>query len=124
MDLNFDSPEKIKALIQALQNLLPDEDIKEEKKPESKIKTKTTRIPKKSQQKNKFLDMPELNMFKSDSDIDKKLAKFPPTPRTRQFKPISVTCRVCGKKEKINPALLPDSVERYKCNLCSSSAGG
>lgn len=127
MEPNLNSPEQIKALIQMLQNLLPQEDtVKESKKggvKQSKIKTKTRRATKDSFE-NKFLDMPERNMHKADSKIDKKLAVQPPSPRTRSFEPVEVRCRVCGKNEKVNPRIIPESVDRYKCNKCSSSAGG
>jgi hypothetical protein len=82
-------------------------------------KVKATKAPR----PNKFSDMPEKNMHKEDIAIDKKLAVHPPVPRARQFASVDVQCRVCGRKETVNPVLLPDSVERYKCNKCSSSAG-
>jgi hypothetical protein len=66
--------------------------------------------------------MPERNMHKSDTKIDKKLNKYPPTPRNRPFKAIDVVCRICGKKESVNPKIIPESADRYKCNKCSSSA--
>ena len=79
--------------------------------------------PEKEKRPNKFLDMPEFSMHKSDSIIDKQLNVQPPTPRTRSYTPISVTCRVCGKQENINPSLLSSEPSRYKCNKCSSVAG-
>lgn len=122
MDLNINNPDQIKALIHILQNMLPKEEI-EESKP-NKIKTKT-RSSKQEKSNNKFLDMPERNMHKSDSAIDKKLSINPPTPRTRKFEPITVKCRVCGKSEKVSPRMLADSdSDRYKCNKCSALAGG
>lgn len=126
MDLNINNPEQIKQLISLLQQMLPennsdndnsdDEDI-------SPIKTKSIRSDKIKSRKNKFVDMPEKNMHKSDSAIDKKLCVNPPTPRNRKFIPVEVKCRVCGKTEKVNPAIVPESVDRYKCNRCSSSSG-
>jgi len=71
---------------------------------------------------NKFSDMPESKMHKDDSIIDKKLNRLPPSQRTRRYEPISVSCRVCGRKEKVNPVFV-ESSERYKCNKCSTSAG-
>lgn len=141
MDLNIDNPEQIKKLIEALQQLLPKEDVQEApkkqktkstKKSQSKsrkvdefdnpnIKTKSTRLPKREQ--NKFLSMPERNMHKSDVLIDKKLCVQPPSPRTRTFEPVNVRCRSCGKSESVNPSIL-DSTDRYKCNKCSTMAGG
>lgn len=126
MDLDINDPEKIKQLIQVLQGLLPKNDSSDEDdEPESKIRTKTTRSGKKNKRsKNKFLDMPEKDMHKSDTAIDKLLNKAPPTPRNRPYEPIEVVCRVCHKKEMVSPAVVPESTDRYKCNKCSGSAGG
>jgi hypothetical protein len=118
MALNNDD---IKQLIAILQKGLETEDNQQvEDKPKPKprkkraIKTKTNN--------NKFENMPEFSMFKQDTEIDKKLNVMPPTERTRQYKPVQVKCRSCGKEEKVNPSLV-ESKERYKCNKCSSSAG-
>lgn len=128
MEINFSDPEQIKQLISALQNMLPKTDnneaikeVEDDTYSESKIKTKTTKL--RSKQKNKFVDMPERNMHKSDSAIDKKLSINPPTPRNRKFIPVRVTCRICGKQETVNPGIVPESIDRYKCNKCSSSSG-
>jgi hypothetical protein len=126
MDLNIDNPEQIKQLISILQSLLP-KDIEANNTNSSytndAIKTKSTKIPK-TKNNNKFLQMPEKDMHKSDSKIDKKLCINPPCPRNRKYRPLEVKCRGCGKQEKINPSIAPDSIDRYKCNKCSSSAGG
>lgn len=123
MDLN--NPEQIKQIITMLQNLLPKNEPEEEEELNPKIKTKTRSVKSKTKKsKNKFLDMPEKDMHKSDSAIDKLLNKQPPTPRTREFVPVDVRCRICGKTESVNPAIIPESVDRYKCNKCSGSAGG
>jgi hypothetical protein len=121
----------IKQLIAILQKGLSDDNDTEDMpdKQETK-KTKRTRItknikPNKKQTKtmgNLFESMPERTMHKEDVLIDQKLRKFAPTQRSRNFKPINVNCRVCGKKESVNPSLI-ESVDRYKCNKCSSSAG-
>jgi len=66
--------------------------------------------------------MQEMHMCKEDTAIDKKLSKNPPIPRTRHFDTVSVKCRVCGKTENVNPALVYDK-NRYKCNNCSSTQG-
>lgn len=132
MDLNdlAKNPEQIKNLILALQSLLPQEENKKEE-PTSNIEQEDFTAPlrtkgsrrKIAKSKNKFVDMPEMNMHKDDIAIDKKLAKHPPVSRNRDFEMISVICRVCGKKETISPALLFDAPDRYKCNNCSTSAG-
>ena len=123
MDLNLTDPAQIKQLIAALQSLLPSniEEKATETEPQSKIKTKTARSGNKNF-RNKFLEMPEKDMYKSDTKIDKKLSIHPPSPRNRKFSTIDVVCRSCGKKESVNPQIVPDSVDRYKCNKCSSSA--
>lgn len=132
MDLNLTNAEQIKQLINALQALLPNEQnetkpTKTAKKSNSNnIKTKRSKSGNKKTGdviQNKFLEMPEINMYKSDSKIDKKLSQYPPTPRNRPFRYIDVKCRVCGKIESVNPKILPESAERYKCNKCSTNAG-
>lgn len=89
--------------------------------------TKKTRGPvvkkgKSPKFENKFLSMKESSMHKGDTAIDKKLNISPPTQRSRKFEYIDVKCRVCGKSEKISPALA-ESRDRYKCNRCSASPG-
>lgn len=131
MDLNqlTQNPEQIKQLITLLQSLLPtetDTSVSSDNKTTSFVAKETdTNISSKtkySQHTNKFLAMPEMNMHKEDAELDKKLAKHAPVARSREYDPITVLCRVCGKKETINPSLV-ESVGRYKCNKCSSSAG-
>jgi SUMO ligase MMS21 Smc5/6 complex component len=124
---NF-SPEQISAMINMLQHMLETQSSQSSQKnsdthsikPEKKIKKRTS---KNSSFVNKFVDMPEKNMHKEDIEIDKKLKIQPPVPRTRKFIAVDVTCRVCGKKEKVSPALLTEGATRYKCNKCCSSAG-
>lgn len=133
MDLDNlkNNPEQIQLLINILQSLLPthnSEESSKKKAPKSKTKNKTNNIRSKTRtldvsDENKFLTMGVKDLHKEDTAIDKALSKFPPTPRNRSFKPISVTCRSCGKKESVNPVLVHDSADRYKCNKCSSSAG-
>jgi hypothetical protein len=125
------TPNQIKQMISLLQVMLENTDIKEDAAPtvdqaekptpNNVIKTLHKKPP--VSHINKFDSMMESTMHKDDIEIDKKLNKYGPTPRTRAFKPITVQCRVCGKKETINPVLLTDSSERYKCNNCSRSAG-
>jgi hypothetical protein len=114
----------IKALIAILQKGLSDDVQEESSKPKKKTKsTKTKNIKSvETVKENKFDDMPEARMHKEDTAIDRKLAKIAPVPRNRPYTPITIQCRVCGKKESICPSLV-ESVERYKCNKCSSSAG-
>jgi|TARA_B100000073_G_scaffold84137_1_gene64754 hypothetical protein len=117
------SEAQIKQMIDMLKNMLPEEqsDDKDEPVQESPIRTRGSRKPKFVE--NKFDSMSEKNLHKADIAIDQKLNKYGPTPRTRTFKAIKVKCRVCGKTEEINPVLLSDTPERYKCNACARSAG-
>jgi hypothetical protein len=129
MDLNElnKNPEQIKALISLLQGLLP----KEEEVQTDTITEKQKDYPFKSRRKNsftehtnKFVDMPESKMHREDSTIDKKLSVSPPVARSRNYTPVQATCRICGKKEFVNPAIVYDLREnRYKCNTCSTSSG-
>ena len=136
MDINKlkQDTEKIQQLIDLLGSLLPEEQDekpkatkkKAAKKKAAKKKTVTRRNSKTKTQEttDKFLDMPEMNMHKEDGEIDKKLQKFPPMPRTRPAaENISVQCRICGKKETISQGLLFEGSNRYKCNKCSTQSG-
>jgi hypothetical protein len=123
MDLNNLDPDQIKGLISLLQGLLPQENTAKTRKTVKPRKVNTKKLIKQqSKFHNKFDDMMESKMHKEDILIDQKLSKLPPVPRTRQFAPIQVLCRVCGKRETVNPGLI-DSIERYKCNKCCSSGG-
>lgn len=136
------NPEQIQQMILMLQQMLP-ADTKSNK---TTTKTKKTKTPSAKQPKslkkekvnpiktkkinmtnqhheNKFLEMSEMGMHKSDTLIDKKLNRFPPTQRNRSFEPVTVKCRVCGKTESVHPKLVLDSVDRYKCNNCSTAEG-
>lgn len=122
-------PEKIQAMISILQSMLTQQDNSDEteqevspQKSKQSSKKKISGSKTKKQSINKFDSMPEMRMHKEDITVDKKLAVHPPVPRARPFELISVQCRVCGRKEEINPVLLTD-YDRYKCNKCSSSAG-
>lgn len=106
------NPEQVKELISLLSSLL---DVTEDGSNNSS-NTKPSRT-------NKFLQMSEFKMHKEDADIDKKLHEnVSPIERSREFEPVQVTCRICGKKEKVSPSLV-SSYDRYKCNRCSGSSG-
>jgi hypothetical protein len=131
------SPEQIKLMIQMLQKMLPEvskktktsssqhveEDEEEEYKARPPRKQNSSSKKKTNNRHNKFEEMMEMNMHKEDILIDKKLRIHPTVPRARRFKTVKATCRVCGKSEEINPGLVPESIDRYKCNKCSTSAG-
>lgn len=117
----------IKALIAILQKGLSDEDNTDVEKPtkvsqQKPEKKKRGRVSAENTS-NKFISMGFTNLHKEDTAIDKILSQSPRTPRRRKFEYLNVTCRSCGKKEKISPALLHESPDRYKCNTCSTSAG-
>ena len=119
------SPEQIKQMINMLQSMLSATDTKSsEEQTEYKpiIKNKPSKKIK-ADRHNKFEDMMEHNLHKDDIAIDKALSVHAPTPRVRRYEPVSATCRVCGKKDSINPALISDTIDRYKCNKCARNAG-
>lgn len=128
------NPEQIQQMILMLQQMLPANTQQGKSRKSKKTKTssenekvnpiKTKKINMTNQHhENKFLEMSEMSMHKSDALIDKKLNKFPPTPRSRPFELVTVKCRVCGKTEDVHPKLVLDSVDRYKCNNCSTAEG-
>ena len=128
VDMNNLDPQQISQLISMLQKMLPTEEPTKIKKAKTTRKKsvgpiKSKKIDTEEARENKFLDMPERQMHKSDCLIDQKLNKFPPTPRARLFECVEVKCRVCGKTEEVSPKLLPESLDRYKCNRCSSTEG-
>lgn len=133
--LKESNPNEIKKLIALLQSMVDTagtsgdhstEQDADEDESSSTMKTRSRKLNGNSKGKkpfkNKFLNMPEKNMHKEDIEFDKKVAKHSPVPRNRTFEPIKVTCRVCGKSENINPSLV-ESIQRYKCNQCSTQAG-
>jgi len=132
MDLNqlTQNPEQIKQLISLLEALLPNKNESDETPgpsgseavEDTSVTYATKNKPKEKVHQNKFLSMPEINMHKEDRELDQKLAKHAPVARARDYEPVTVICRLCGKKERISPALV-ESSSRYKCNKCSSSAG-
>ena len=125
------NPEQLKKFIAALSSLLPPEENNISEKPKAR-KTRTTRKTTKkitsktraSEEKhNKFLDMAESVMFKEDPKIAQKLYNRPPMKRRNKKPKLSVTCRICGKREEISSSLLYGDKDRYKCNKCCGSAG-
>jgi hypothetical protein len=137
MDNRNLDPQQIQQMIQLLQAMLPatdqrtttDEGVRDsgsspERKPrKKKTNTSTHNIKAKPERENKFDQMAELHMHREDIAVDKKLSIQPPVPRARKFRMIKATCRVCGRTEDINPILITDSLDRYKCNKCSAGAG-
>lgn len=119
------SPNQIKQMINMLKQMLPEE--ADDAAPEVEVHKDANPIrtvnKKPKQTINKFDEMMEAHLHKADTEIDKKLSKYGPTPRLRKFTPLKVKCRVCGKQEEVNPSVLTDTPERYKCNNCSRSAG-
>jgi len=125
-NINLD-PQQIQQMIMLLQSMLPKQD--EQQLPDQKKIKKASRSNNKSKPSitnastNKFDFMPEKRLHQEDIEIDKKLIVQPPVPRARSFNMVNVVCRVCGKKENVNPVLITDSIDRYKCNKCSGAAG-
>jgi lysyl-tRNA synthetase class I len=110
----------IKQLIAILQKGLTDQE--DDDIVEEPVKRTPPTKKKKKRKANLFENMTESSMHKDDVEVDRKLRKFPPTQRSRSYRPLKVRCRVCNKEENVNPSLV-ESVERYKCNKCSTSAG-
>lgn len=118
----------IKQLIAILQKGLTDSDPQdtiETVRSDAKKKKAAKKVRPKEQNRstNKFDQMFEKNMHKEDIEIDRKLSQHPPSARSREFAPVDATCRVCGKTEQVNPALIYDAPNRYKCNKCSRTPG-
>ena len=114
------------ALIAILQKGLTDEEeelqYKEAPTPTKKktTKKKTTKNPPRV---NKFDSMPEKDMHKELTEIDKVLwGDRKPIPRTRKSTMTKARCRICGKTENVSSSLV-DSHERYKCNKCAACSG-
>lgn len=120
MGLDKDDIKQLIAILQKGLDNSDDHDNDTEEIVEKRGVKKKTRATKKN--KNLFEQMPEKAMHKDDIAIDRQLQKLPPTQRARNFKQLAIRCRVCGKEEKVNPVLV-ESIERYKCNKCSTSAG-
>jgi hypothetical protein len=133
--MNVD-PEKIQAMISILQSMLTSDSTNNSSSEtiavqEPAIQTKPIQNNFSTKSKNnfsghynKFDSMSEKNMHKEDVAIDQKLRTQPPVLRNREYQPVSVRCRVCGKQENVNPQVLTGSeLERYKCNKCSSTPG-
>jgi hypothetical protein len=129
------NPDQIKQMIGLLSALLEaanadessvEADIETEAKPKPRkskeFNTKEAK-KKKSTRENKFLSMPEAAMYKEDPELAQKLYKQPPVARIRKLQMISVTCRVCGKQDKVQSSLLYGGMERFKCNKCSTTPG-
>lgn len=123
--------EDIKQLIEILQRGLtsdePSDRLSESKK-NSSTKSNKTKTNKKSSKnnviidsKNKFDKMLEKSMHLEDIEIDRKLCKHPPSLRSREFALTKAICRICGKTDQINPALIHEG--RYKCNQCAREPG-
>lgn len=122
------TPEQIHQMISMLKNMLPDQEEKNNNSHQENTETNTP-IKNRPSKKisgtvaNKFDQMMEAKLHKEDTEIDKALAVYGPTPRQRKFEPVKVLCRLCGKSEMVNPSVLSESKDRYKCNACSRSPG-
>ena len=115
----------IKQLIAILQRGLTDNTVESDsptKKAKKTKKIKTSEVNSKPKRINKFDSMPESKLHKEDVLIDQKLIKSPPTPRRDTFVPIKINCRVCGRTDEVDPAIIEAS-DRYKCNKCALAAG-
>ena len=123
MPLNNDDIQQLIAILQRGLTTDSQQDNSATIEPKKIRKNKTKTKSEEPVRINKFDQMREKNLHKEDSEIDKILSKYPPTVRSREFSPIEVCCRLCGKREEINPSLLHDAPNRYKCNRCSKEPG-
>ena len=129
-NINLD-PQQIQQMILMLQSMLPKQEEQDSKKTATeKLKQKPKRRQETNNKnetltvrENKFDSMLEARMHKEDIAIDKKLSIMPPVPRARPFELVDAICRVCGKRERVNPVLISDTLDRYKCNKCATGAG-
>lgn len=128
----LNDPEQIKLMITMLSQMLEQTQNKDESEqpandmaePTNNIQSKSkSQVKNKKSQHNKFLDMPEFNMDKEDPELASKLYQHPPTSRNRKSQQSYVSCRICGKREKVSASILYGGADRYKCNKCSGSAG-
>jgi lysyl-tRNA synthetase class I len=122
------TPEQIHQMIGMLKSMLPDQQAQDEDNSQEKLVSETSIKNRPSKKisgtfSNKFDQMMEAKLHKEDTEIDKALSVYGPTPRQRKFEPVKVLCRLCGKSEMVNPAVLSESKDRYKCNACSRSPG-
>jgi|688.fasta_scaffold75245_2 hypothetical protein len=127
------SPDQIKQMISMLQAMLTKDTISEPNDEPAQstqqqtniIKTVSPRqVNKTGNLVNRFDEMMESKLHQEDRAIDQALSVHSPTPRNRRsFDPINVVCRVCGRKDSVNPSMLSDSPSRYKCNSCARSPG-
>jgi len=122
------TPEQIHQMIGMLKSMLPNQQSQDEDNSQEKIVSDTPIKNRPSKKisgtfSNKFDQMMEAKLHKEDTEIDKALSVYGPTPRQRKFEPVKVLCRLCGKSEMVNPAVLSESKDRYKCNACSRSPG-
>jgi lysyl-tRNA synthetase class I len=122
------TPEQIHQMIGMLKSMLPDQQAQDEDNSQEKPVSETSIKNRPSKKisgtfSNKFDQMMEAKLHKEDTEIDKALSVYGPTPRQRKFEPVKVLCRLCGKSEMVNPAVLSESKDRYKCNACSRSPG-
>jgi len=124
------SESQIKQMIGMLKAMLPEDEAKAEKSVATAPQA-TKAVPIKNagpdyrnnQHYNKFEDMAERNMYKQDTEIQKKLSQYDPVPRTRQASMVDAKCRMCGKTETVSAQLLHEGAARYKCNDCARGSG-
>jgi hypothetical protein len=126
MSLDNDDIKQLIAILQRGLTSDSDDDIisnSEEVSTKPKKRSKSIKKSKNNdiQSNNKFDTMLEKSMHKEDIEIDKRLAKHPPSIRAREFASTKATCRVCGRTEEVNPSLVFEG--RYKCNKCSREPG-
>jgi hypothetical protein len=110
------NPKLLAAILELIQNAEADS------KPAPKTRGRKPKAQTAKGRKNLFDTMPEKNLHKDDTKIDKVLLKGKkPSPRRDTVELITIKCRSCGDKVQVNPDFVFDA-KRYKCNDCSSNA--
>ena len=70
----------------------------------------------------------EREQLEEASKADKAMGAHEPRDNPRPVKNkadhrVEMRCRICGKDERISPALVPPERDRFKCNECCCRAG-
>ena len=74
------------------------------------------------------LTQQEREQLEEASKADKAMGVHEPrdSPRPQKNKTdhrVEMRCRICGKDERVSPALVPPERDRFKCNECCCRAG-
>ena len=70
----------------------------------------------------------EREQLEEASKADKAMGVHAPReqmqrPKDKTDHRVEMRCRICGKAERVSPALIPPERDRFKCNECCCRAG-